>query len=111
MPRPKCTKKAELSPAQNDAVGRVPLTQSGIDLIKKVESEYELDTAGMALLRLAAESISCAERAAAVVQAEGSVFKVPPAMTPRAHPAALLERDHRAAAAASLQKLALQLSD
>lgn len=110
MPSPRKTTKAKLAGLASGEAEPVELTASGRALVEKVSAEYELDATGATLLRLAAESLSVAERAAAIVKREGMTF-LDVRDNPRIHPAATLEKDSRNAAAASLQKLALQLGD
>ncbi len=87
------------------------MTLSGraAELHAKVLDRWELDEVAAAILSLACESLQRADEAAAIVTREG--LCVPDRWgRPQKHPASLLERDHRAAAAQSLQKLGLSLN-
>jgi hypothetical protein len=89
-----------------------PMTLSprAAELYERVLDRWELDEVATAILRLAVEAMTRADEAAAIVSREG--LCVPDRWgRPQKHPASLLERDHRAAAAASLQKLGLSLNN
>ncbi len=78
------------------------------ELFDKVTTEWRLDAVALAILQCACESLQRAEEAARIVEAEGLTQKTRYGET-KVHSAAKLEMDHRAAAAASLQKLGLNL--
>jgi hypothetical protein len=84
------------------------LRGAAAELFAKVVQRYAVDEVATALLRCACESLQRAEDAAAIVTRDGLVV-YDRFGAPRNHPAALLERDHRNAAANSLQKLGLQI--
>lgn len=85
------------------------LSPRAAELYERVADRWDLDEVATAILRLAVEAMTRADEAAAIVTREG--LCVPDRWgRPQKHPAALLERDHRAAAAASLQKLGLSLN-
>jgi hypothetical protein len=86
----------------------IELTGRAAALYDEVLASWDLDAVATAILRLACESMARADEAAAIVTREG--LCVPDRWgRPSKHPASLLERDHRAAAAQSLQKLGLAL--
>lgn len=92
-----------------EPAGPVKLSPRAEELYRRVVDRWDLDEVATAILRLAVEAMTRADEAAAIVSREG--LCVPDRWgRPQKHPAALLERDHRAAAAASLQKLGLSLT-
>ena len=95
-------------PVPVDATPLMKLSPEAQALVADVSGRWNLDAAAAALLRLAAEAMTRAQECGAIVSAEGAVYKDRWGQ-PQKHPASLLERDHRAAAAASLQKLTLHL--
>ena len=86
----------------------VGLRGRAVALWHDVQREWDLDPAGLELLRLACESMSRADEAAETVNREGSVFRDKYGQ-PKAHPSALLERDYRAQAARHLASLGMAL--
>ncbi len=86
----------------------IVLTGNALTLFNDVSARWKLDPVATQLLRLACESLKRSADCAAITAVEG--LTLPDRMgRPKAHPAALLERDHRNAAANSLQKLGLSL--
>jgi hypothetical protein len=71
-------------------------------------SGLSLDPASLELLRCACEALQRADEAALVVSREGQVFRDRWGQV-RPHPAAILERDHRAQAARNLATLGVSL--
>lgn len=85
-------------------VGPIELTPTAQELVDRVQAEWTLSPPVAALLRLIAENMSRAELCDAVLDREGLV--VPDAKgAMKAHPLALLARDHRNAASGGLQRL------
>jgi hypothetical protein len=75
---------------------------------REVQAGWSLDPASLELLRCAVEALQRADECARQVNAEGSTFRDRWGQV-RPHPAALLERDHRAQAARHLQVLGVSL--
>lgn len=73
-------------------------------------NKWSLDEIARSLLILACEAMTRADQAAKIVSEQGLCQKDRWGVQQK-HPASLLERDHRAAAAASLQKLSLHLAE
>jgi P27 family predicted phage terminase small subunit len=90
------------------ADGVVGLRGRAVTLWREVQMQWALDPAGLELLRLACEAMSRAEECADVVNREGASFRDKWGQ-PKAHPIALLERDHRAQAARHLAALGVSL--
>lgn len=88
--------------------GAVVLNDRARAVWAAVVREWSLDPASLEVLRAACESITRADEAAAIVSREGQVFRDRWGQA-RPHPAAIAERDHRAAAARSLQALGVVL--
>ena len=86
----------------------VALNARAAALYADVAGGWALDSAARELLRLACEAVTRADEAAAIVTAEGQVFRDRWGQV-RPHPAAMLERDHRQAAARMLQQLGVSL--
>jgi hypothetical protein len=108
---PKKTVTPPTSPAPTSSATSVPdieLTGTARELFDKVQARWSLDAVAGQLLRLACESIQRANACAEITKAEGLTIKDRWGF-PKSHPMALLERDHRNAAANSLQKLGLNL--
>ena len=98
------------SPADVIALNPAPfvLTGRAAKLYADVSARWKLDAVAEGILRLACESMLRADQAAAIVQAEGLVWRTRLGEV-RTHPACKIEQDNRNAAAASLQKLGLNL--
>jgi hypothetical protein len=78
-----------------------PIAQT---LVDRVSTEWSLSPPAAALLRLIGENLTRAELCDEILAREGLV--VPDAKgSSKVHPLALLSRDHRNAASASLQRL------
>jgi hypothetical protein len=88
--------------------GPVALNARAQDLYGEVMAGWSLDGPAREMLRLACESLTRADEAAAIVTKEGQVFRDRWGQV-RPHPAAVLERDHRQAAARVLQSLGVSL--
>ena len=102
-------KASPLQPTTVAPARSMTLTGRAAELHAKVLDRWELDEVAAAILALACESLQRADEASAIVSREGMC--VPDRWgKPQKHPATLLERDHRAAAAQSLQKLGLSLN-
>ena len=85
----------------------IPLEGPAADLYASVKAKWELTIVHERLLRLACESIQCANQAAAIVAKEGMTVNSRGSV--QKHPCCTIERDARAHAAQCLQKLALAL--
>lgn len=84
--------------------GPIELSPTAQALVDRVSAEWSLSPPAAALLRLIGENLTRAELCDAVLAREGLV--VPDAKgASKVHPLALLARDHRNAASASLQRL------
>ena len=92
--------------ATDDAV--VELSGRAARVWREVQAGWSLDPASLELLRCACEALQRADEAAAVVSREGQVFRDRWGQV-RPHPAAILERDHRAQAARNLATLGVSL--
>jgi len=102
-------KASRLQPKTVGPATSMKLAGRAAELHAKVLDRWELDEVAAAILGLACESLQRADEASAIVSREGMC--VPDRWgRPQKHPATLLERDHRAAAAQSLQKLGLSLN-
>jgi hypothetical protein len=104
MPR----KASPLQPTTVTPAPSMTLTGRAAELHAKVLDRFELDEVAAAILSLACESLQRSDEAAAIVTREGMCVADRWGQ-PQKHPASLLERDHRAAAAQSLQRLGLSL--
>jgi hypothetical protein len=93
--------------AQNEA-GVVRLSARASALFDEVLSGWQLDAASREQLRLGCESLTRADEAGEIVSKEGQVFRDRWGQI-RPHPAAILERDHRQAAARILHALGVSL--
>lgn len=92
------------TPTSTIAAGPLDLSPTAQALVDRVTSEWSLSPPAAALLRLIGENLTRAELCDAVLAREGLV--VPDAKgASKVHPLALLARDHRNAASASLQRL------
>jgi hypothetical protein len=100
------TASAAATSLHDDAV--VALTGRALRVWHDVRAGWSLDPASLELLRCACESLQRADEAAAIVTREGQVVRDRWGQV-RPHPAALLERDHRAQASRSLQVLGVSL--
>jgi hypothetical protein len=87
---------------------QLALTGAAAELFDRVSARWTLDDVATQILRLACESIQRAGDCAAITAVEGLTIRDRWG-APKTHPMALLERDHRNAAANSLQKLGLNL--
>jgi hypothetical protein len=105
---PKTPSKPPAEPPAAPAGDPVVLRGAAADLHTKVTARWQLDEVASAILLCACQSLQRAEDAAAIATRDGLVV-YDRFGAPRNHPAALLERDHRNAAANSLQKLGLSL--
>jgi hypothetical protein len=92
--------------AADEAV--VELSGRAARVWREVQAGWSLDPASLELLRCAVEALQRADECARQVNAEGSTFRDRWGQV-RPHPAALLERDHRAQAARHLQVLGVSL--
>lgn len=102
------TKSPSSATAGAATIPEIQLSGSALALFEEVSARWTLDPVAARILRLACESIQRANTCAAITASEG--MTLPDRLgRPKAHPMALLERDHRAAAANSLQKLGLNL--
>jgi len=99
---------ASYAAATDDAV--VELSGRAARVWREVQAGWSLDPASLELLRCACEALQRADEAAAVVSREGQVFRDRWGQS-RPHPAALLERDHRAQAARHLATLGVSLEN
>jgi len=88
--------------------GAVVLNERARAVWGVVTREWLLDPASVELLRSACESMTRSDEAAAIVSREGQVVRDRWGQA-RPHPAAIAERDHRAAAARCLQALGVVL--
>jgi hypothetical protein len=107
----KTSSTSAASPAPAAAIAattQLVLTGPSLELFNRVSARWTLDDVATQILRLACESIQRAGDCAAITAAEGLTIRDRWG-APKTHPAALLERDHRNAAANSLQKLGLNL--
>ena len=97
------------APAVASTAGtQLVLTGPALELFDRVSARWTLDDVAGQILRLACESIQRAGDCAAITASEGLTIRDRWG-APKTHPMALLERDHRNAAANSLQKLGLNL--
>ena len=103
MPR----KPVALPPSTPGDGADITLVGPAKQLYDDVRSKWDLDCVSLRLLRHACESLQAANNAAAIVAKQGMVVSTSNGIT--RNPAAQLERDHRAASAATLQKLLLSL--
>lgn len=78
------------------------------ELYDRMRNEWQLDTAAERLLRCACEALQAANICASIVKREGPTSVEPSGRVVK-HPAAVLEKDHRAQAANNLQRLTLSL--
>jgi hypothetical protein len=92
--------------AADEAV--VELSGRAARVWREVQAGWSLDPASLELLRCAVEALQRADECARQVKAEGLTFRDRWGQV-RPHPAALLERDHRAQAARHLQVLGVSL--
>jgi hypothetical protein len=100
--------KPSTVPAPADPVPEIELSGAAATLYEEVSQRWTLDPVAARILRLACEALQRAHACAAVTAREG--LTIPDRLgRAKAHPLALLERDHRAAAANCLQKLGLNL--
>ncbi len=109
------TRKANTRPLASPAPSapipnstQLSLSGPALDLFNRVSARWALDDVATQILRLACESIQRAGDCAAITATEGLTIRDRWG-APKTHPMALLERDHRNAAANSLQKLGLNL--
>jgi P27 family predicted phage terminase small subunit len=72
-----------------------------------IEAEYELSVADQTMLKLACEALDRAEQARLILAAEGLVTGTDKGHA-KSHPAVIIERDARAAAARLLTSLGLE---
>lgn len=101
-PSTKATAKKLLESATDP--GEPSLTESGRRLIEDIEAQWQLNSASRALLKLAAHSVSIAERASAVIEVEQPVY-IDRFGAPRPRPEVGILKDANNAAAAALDKL------
>jgi hypothetical protein len=102
------TKTKTTTSTKADTNQEIELTGTALALFNEVRGRWKLDPVATQLLRLACESVQRANACAAITSREG--MTLPDRLgRPKAHPMALLERDHRTSAANSLQKLGLNL--
>jgi hypothetical protein len=97
---------AAIAATTDDAV--VELSGRAARVWREVQAGWSLDPASLELLRCACEALQRADEAALVVSREGQVFRDRWGQV-RPHPAAILERDHRAQAARHLATLGVSL--
>jgi hypothetical protein len=93
----------------DSAPGGLKLTGEALAMWERCQAEWQLDSVALELLRCACVSLERAEQAARLIESEGLTRLNRFGMS-ELHPAARLERDHRQAAAQTLQKLALGLN-
>ena len=86
----------------------VPLNARAQELFDEVIEGWTLHGPAREMLLLACESLTRADEAAVIVTRDGQVFRDRWGQV-RPHPAAVLERDHRQAAARVLQALGVSL--
>ena len=108
MPRRKTT-AAELVKQANDP-GEPKLTATAEKLIANIENLYELNHANRALLKIAAHNISIAERASAVIEAEGSTW-VDRLGNIKVRPESTILKDANNGATSAISKLLQTLSE
>lgn len=91
-------------PTSSITAGPIELSPTAQALVDRVSSEWSLSPPAAALLRLIGENLTRAELCDAVLAREGLVVPDQKGSS-KVHPLALLARDHRNAASASLQRL------
>ncbi len=92
------------TPTSSITTGPLELSPTAQALVERVSTEWSLSPPAAALLRLVAEHLSRAEACDEILAREGLV--VPDLKgAARAHPLALLSRDHKNAASNGLQRL------
>lgn len=91
-------------PTSPIAAGPIELSPTAQALVDRVSSEWSLSPPAAALLRLIGENMTRAELCDAVLARDGLVVPDQKGSS-KVHPLALLARDHRNAASASLQRL------
>ena len=85
-----------------------PLGVQGLDLWRRIQSEYAIrDTGGMELLTQACQGLDRAEELAARIAKDGAVIQG--RFGPQAHPALKAEMEARAFVCRTLQRLGLNL--
>jgi hypothetical protein len=84
------------------------LGEAGLELWQSIQKSYQIDDpGGCALLRVAAEAADRAASCRVQLDRDGEVISV--RGLPRAHPAAAIERDARAALIRALKELRLDV--
>jgi len=103
MPKPKLT---VIAPGPAAALGH--LGDAGRELWTSIQASYQIsDPGGLALLRTAAEAADRVASCRKMLDDQGEVLVIKG--VPRAHPAASIERDARAALIRALKELHLDL--